>query len=271
MRDPPRAPPGLADAGAQTGPMRLAVVGKGGAGKSVIAGTLARVLARRGERVLAFDSDLLPGLALSLGAEEPRSTPLLAAAEKNEQGRWRLKKGIGPVRAVQRFSTTAPDGVRLLQAGKVGKAGQESILGALNAFQQTIHGIGTARTFDSWTLLGDLPAGPRQPAFGWAPYAKNFLLVVEPEWKSILAARRVARIVSMRGEVTVSLIASKVRGKEDADLVGARVGGPVFATVPIDEEVRVAERSGLAPIDAVPDSSAVRAIEDLADRLFTLG
>ncbi|MGI8624950.1 MAG: hypothetical protein ACR2NB_16040, partial [Solirubrobacteraceae bacterium] len=31
--------------------VRLAVVGKGGAGKSVIAATLARLLARRGRRV----------------------------------------------------------------------------------------------------------------------------------------------------------------------------------------------------------------------------
>ena len=47
--------------------MRLAIVGKGGAGKSAICGTLARTLARRGHRVLALDVDRLPGLALSLG------------------------------------------------------------------------------------------------------------------------------------------------------------------------------------------------------------
>jgi cellulose biosynthesis protein BcsQ len=35
----------------------LATAGKGGAGKSVLAGTLARILARRGHRVLAVDSD----------------------------------------------------------------------------------------------------------------------------------------------------------------------------------------------------------------------
>ncbi len=39
------------------------MVGKGGAGKSVISGTMARVLARDGNRVLALDSDLLSFLA----------------------------------------------------------------------------------------------------------------------------------------------------------------------------------------------------------------
>ena len=47
--------------------MRVAFVGKGGAGKSAIAGTFARTLARQGDPVLAIDSDPLPGLAFSLG------------------------------------------------------------------------------------------------------------------------------------------------------------------------------------------------------------
>ncbi|MDP8932341.1 MAG: AAA family ATPase, partial [Actinomycetota bacterium] len=42
--------------------MRVAFVGKGGSGKSALAGTLARALARRGESVLVLDSDPMPGL-----------------------------------------------------------------------------------------------------------------------------------------------------------------------------------------------------------------
>ncbi len=47
--------------------MRLALVGKGGSGKSVVAGTIARLLAREGRQVLALDLDTLPGLAFSIG------------------------------------------------------------------------------------------------------------------------------------------------------------------------------------------------------------
>ena len=47
--------------------MRIAVVGKGGSGKTTIAGALARVLARRNHRILAIDGDPNPNLALSLG------------------------------------------------------------------------------------------------------------------------------------------------------------------------------------------------------------
>ena len=47
--------------------MRIAVAGKGGAGKSTTAATLARVLARRGFRVNALDDDPNPNLAVALG------------------------------------------------------------------------------------------------------------------------------------------------------------------------------------------------------------
>jgi len=89
----------------------------------VLSGTLARVLARRGHRVLAVDCDPMPGMAHSLGVAEPEVTALRAAGEQLEGGRWQLRHGIGPARVVRDFTTPAPDGVRLLQLGKSGPNG----------------------------------------------------------------------------------------------------------------------------------------------------
>src|ERR687885_107007 len=47
--------------------MKLAIAGKGGSGKTSISGTMARLLARQGRRVLAIDGDSNPNLALTLG------------------------------------------------------------------------------------------------------------------------------------------------------------------------------------------------------------
>jgi len=248
--------------------VRLAVAGKGGSGKSVIAGTLARVLARRGHRVLALDSDTVPGLAFSLGVRAPDVPPLLAAAERGPDKRWRFAPGVGPVRAVQRFATPAPDGVLLLQIGKTTKEGQAPVTSATQAFHMTIHGLDRARTFDDWVLLGDLSAGPRQPAFDWAPYARHLLLVVEPTFQGMMTARRVHRITAeARPEVAFSLVVSKVREPDDAQRVSAFLGLPVLAAVPVDDAVRVSERRGVALIDHVSDSPGLRAIERLADSL----
>ena len=49
--------------------MKVAVAGKGGSGKTTIAGTLARVMAERGQRVVAIDDDSNPNLALTVGVD----------------------------------------------------------------------------------------------------------------------------------------------------------------------------------------------------------
>ena len=246
--------------------MRVAVVGKGGAGKSVIVGTLARLLARRGRRVLALDSDLQPGLAISLGATVPAEPPLVQAAERGEDGRWRLRRGIGPVRAIERYATDAPDGVRLLQIGKATEEGLKPVLPAINAFYAVIHRLDRPASLRGWAILGDLPAGPRQMAFGWAPYAERLLVVVEPTSQSILTARRIARLAGQR-DLEVALVVNKVVERGDARRVEARLSLPVLAAIPADEAVVAAEARGAALLDAAPAAPAVRALERLADRL----
>jgi CO dehydrogenase maturation factor len=229
---------------------------------------MARVLAREGSRVLALDSDLLPGLSLSLGAgPDPSPPPLGDAAEKDENGRWRLRKGVGPVRAVQRYATDAPDGIRLLQAGKLAREGLEPIMGSVNAYFRVVHRIPGARAFEDWALVGDLPAGPRHVAFGWAPYAETFVAVVAPSAQSALAGRRVAKIARMREGVRAVFVANRVTGPDDVRHVEKLVGEPVLAAVPADEEVADAERRGLAPIDHAPGSPAVLEIERLVTAL----
>jgi CO dehydrogenase maturation factor len=95
--------------------MKLAVVGKGGVGKTSISGTLARMFARRGQRVLAIDGDPNPNLALTLGVapERMESMPALSAdLVEYTDNTYRLTKTLEEVCASH--SLEAPDGVTLL-------------------------------------------------------------------------------------------------------------------------------------------------------------
>lgn len=116
-------------------------------------------------------------------------------------------------------------------------------------------------------MVGDLPAGPRQAAFDWAPYAKTFVVIAEPGWQSVLTARRVARIASSRPGVEVVVVANKIRGKDEARLVEERTGRKVVAAIPTDPAVAEADRAGAALIDHAPSSEALAAIESLVDEL----
>ena len=247
--------------------MRLAVVGKGGAGKSVITGTIARMLARRGERVLAFDSDTMPGLARSLGIEESAEPPLRDAAERPEGKRWQMKSGVGPVTAVRRYARTAPDGVLLLQIGKWSAATNSeraSFQASTVAYRNVVSRILESQTFRDWALVGDSAAGTRQLAGNYTAFADTYLVVVEAGWQSVLTARRVARLARLREHGAV-FVANKVRGSSDRRLIEERLGEPVLATIPFDSAVAEADRLGVALIDHAPRSRGARAIERLLD------
>jgi CO dehydrogenase maturation factor len=244
--------------------MRIAVIGKGGAGKSVIAGTMARLVARGGTPVLALDSDLLPGLSLSLGSgPDPAPPPLMEAAEQDEQGRWRWCWGIDAAVAAQRFSTAAPDGVRLLQRGKTGRDGFKPIVGASKAFWEVGKGLVEAPEFRDWALIGDMPAGPQPTADDWAPYADTYVVVVQPTAQSAMTGRRVARLARMRRPDGVVFIANRVDDERDVRHVERLLGESVCASIPSDEGVAAAERIGVAPLDHAPDSPTIAAIEQL--------
>ncbi len=247
--------------------MRVAFVGKGGAGKSAIAGTFARLLGRSRDHVLAIDSDPMPGLALSLGvpsSDAPIPDEAVEERAEGEQGpRYRLRAGLSAAEAVQRYAVEGPDGVRFLQFGKL-RGHVATLARSQFAFRQIVAELPA----DDWSLVGDLPGGTRQPFFGWARFAQTVLVVVEPTAKSLLSARRLARLALAEHPPEALLaVANKVREPADVDLVAQRSGLPVVAAVPWDESLAAAERAGRAPMDAVPDAPAVAAVASLLERL----
>ena len=244
--------------------MRVAVSGKGGVGKSLIAATMARLVARTGTPVLVMDCDVLPGLSLSLGSgPDPAPPPLTDAVGRDEQGRWGWRPGIDAAIAAQRFSTAAPDGVRLLQRGKADRTGLGPTSAASKALWEVGQGLVGAEDFRDWALIGDLPGGLRETADDWAPYADTHLVIVLPTAQSALAARRLARLARTRNPHGVRFVANRVQSDDDVRHVEQLLGEPVFAAIPADEAVRFAERSGIAVIDHAPGSPSVAAIERL--------
>lgn len=244
--------------------MRVALVGKGGVGKSVIAGTFARLLARRGAPVLAVDSDPMPGLAYCLGMSvEDAPIPddaVRERAEGEEGPRFRLRDGLTAEAALDAYAALGPDRVRFLQFGKM-RSGADRFRSQF-AFRQIIADLPVA----GWNLVGDLPGGTRQPFFGWGGYADTVLVVVEPTAKSLLTGRRLARLALMKqAPERILAVVNRVRAAREVDDVTDRTGLEVIGAVPWDEDVAGAERDGRAPVDAAPDSAAVAAIARLID------
>ncbi len=245
--------------------MRIAFVGKGGVGKSSLAGTFARVLARTGERVLALDSDPMPGLAFSLGIDRvDHGLPDDAVQEYDDDGRtrYRLRDGLSGTSAVEQYARDCPDGVLVLQLGKA-RGPRWSNTRQHFAFQHVLDDL----PGDGWSIVGDLPGGTRQPFMTWGRYAETFLVVVEPTAASILTGRRLARLAAMDGAPRVVAVVNRVRRPGDVEDVAARTGLPVVGAVPFDPAMAAADRLGRALLDFDPESSSVGAVRSLVDVL----
>jgi len=94
------------------------------------------------------------------------------------------------------------------------------------------------------------------------------LIVVDATAKSLLSARRLARLaLSDPPPRAIVALANRVREPADVDVVRERTGLEVVAAVPYDEALADAERQGKAPIDVAEQSPAVAAVESLVDRL----
>ncbi|MHB8718291.1 MAG: ATP-binding protein [Candidatus Dormibacteria bacterium] len=254
--------------------MRIAISGKGGSGKTTLAGTLARALAQRGAEVLAIDGDPNPTLGLTLGLLQDQVDGIpaipsdvletIAAPDGTATRRLRL-----PVPALKEgFGAEAPDGVTLLIAGRVEHAARGCMCGTHAAIRGILREL---IANGGGITLADMEAGIEHLSRATVSDVDLLLVVVEPYFKSIFTAQKVVEMARELSIGRIAAVANKIRGDEDRRAVQdacRRWGVEIIAEVPFDERLREAEQHHQAPMDGAADSAAVAAIRDLADRVL---
>jgi CO dehydrogenase maturation factor len=109
--------------------VKIAIAGKGGTGKTTIAGTLARVIARTGRPVIAIDADSNPNLALTLGVTRDRAASLTALPRTlleeraDADGKRTVALRLTPAEITREYGIDTPDHVTMLLMGTVDHAG----------------------------------------------------------------------------------------------------------------------------------------------------
>lgn len=248
--------------------VRVAFVGKGGAGKSSISGSFARLLARVESPILALDSDPMPGMPYALGIvvdDRPIPDDVVVEGAAGEP-QWVLRPDLDADGVIDRYGVRCPDGPVYLQFGNL-RGHLSTLRRAQFAWSQVVRELD-----DRWHVVGDLPAGTRQAMAGWAKYASVVCVVVEPTVKSLHSARRLLNVRDAEwGPSHVIVVANKVRvardggGNADVDMIERRLGCPVDVAVPVDAGVAAADRSGCAPLDANGTEPFVSAVTRLVE------
>ncbi|MDQ6783511.1 MAG: AAA family ATPase [Actinomycetota bacterium] len=248
--------------------MRVALAGKGGAGKTTISATLARLEARRGASVVAIDADSNPNLGVALGLD-----PVAAAQVTSMPFSLVSRRHIGPAltasvaEVIDRHGLLCPDGVRLLLMGGPGHAEEGCLCSAHATVAALLVDLGEAP--DDVAVI-DLEASPEHLSRGTVKHADTLLLVTEPYYRSLEATRRQAALAADLPITRVVVVVNKVRSRDDAIAVGEfcdRHGLEIIGEVPWGDEVLDADRAAIPLIDVAPDGDVVAAVAELAVRL----
>ncbi len=248
--------------------IRVAFVGKGGAGKSIIAGTFARVLARTGERVVALDSDPMPGLSYALGIDvDDAPIPEDLVVEGPQGGpKWILKLGTDPEEILLKYSIAAGDGVRYFQFGNI-HGPWISIAKPQHAWSEVVSKLPHL----DWNIVGDMPGGLRQAMNGWSRYADVALIVVEPTAKGVITAKQLLNMTKASwGPRVMRIVANKVHSIDDVEMLEQRLGLPVIGSLPWSPSVLEAERARISPLDHEPYGAFVEAVSSLLPEVRAL-
>lgn len=239
--------------------MKVAVVGKGGSGKTTTSAILARTLSRRGRQVVALDCDSNANLGISLGIGFDDTEQLVSMRERLDDGDE--DHATDPDSLLERFGRDAADGVRLAVVTRIENVdpgcpccglSPDQLLGAFDAPDRVViadleAGIGTLTRVDPGAV--DVA-----------------VLVVEPTTKSIDVGERARELARQKAIRRTVVVANKVATESDLDAVRDRFPDCEVVAVPEDPAVMRADRDGTSAMET-DDTPAVTALARLADLL----
>jgi CO dehydrogenase maturation factor len=253
--------------------MKIAISGKGGVGKTLLASLLAKTFAEDGYSVIAIDADPDTNLAATLGFPDAgKATPISEMKELIEErtetkpGKAGLYFKINPkVDDIPEKYSLKHDNIRLLVMGAVKKGGtgcycpENALLAALLAH------LLIAR--DEVVIL-DMAAGIEHLSRGTAKAVDKLIVVVEPRRGSIETAYRIDKLAKDIGLGDITVVANKVHSQSEREFITSRLKGFDFlGFIPYDQAMVQAEINNLPLIEASPYIAV--AVKDIYNQLVS--
>jgi CO dehydrogenase maturation factor len=252
--------------------MKIAVSGKGGVGKTLIAAGLARGFAQRGLKTIAIDADSSPNLALTLGLSAEEARKIVPISENKElvdsktstgySGVYRLSFTVDDI--VREYSVSTPFGVNLIVMGTVKSMGS----GCMCAPNAVIRALLRHLIVDrNEAVVLDLEAGVEHIGRGTAKQVDALLIVADSNLKSLEIAKHIYDLASKAEMKQLCLVGNRVMNEAQKTAIrtfAEKNGLSLLTLIPFDPRVTDADMQGESPL-MKKEIEAVEVIDGLCE------
>jgi len=247
--------------------MKIAFTGKGGVGKTTVAGLLIRSLAKDNRRVLAVDCDPDANLAGALGFPNAEEIVPISKMKDLMHQRMEIKNGAPILYKMNPRIDDIPEkfkskrgSVELITIGTVEKGGSgcicpESVF-IKNLLSEIVLG-------ESENIVMDMDPGIEHIGRQTAKSVDNFVVIIEPSTKSVQTANKIKKLSSDIGVKEVFIIGNKIRSKKDAAFIKASFEkDAILGMIPLSDEILDADKTKKREIEDEKVISEIKKVKN---------
>ena len=258
--------------------VKIAVSGKGGVGKTLVAGVLAVFFVKKNLKVLAIDADPSPNLSLTLGIPIDQARKITPISENtklielktktNLEGVYLLSFSVDDI--IRDFSVKSPYGVNLLVMGTVRSAGSGCTCPANAVIRALLRHL---LLESNEAVVMDMEAGVEHLGRGTAKHMDTMLIVSDSSFKSLETAKKIYGLATEMGVKEVFLVGNKVASAHESELIERFTLEneiPLLGLIPHDKSIVKADMKGEAPLKYYDASEGVVSIKRMGETLLNL-